>query len=72
MKACGIKLNIELPKRLPTAKPVKRVMKLLYDGPEIRGIIETPTREQQLTMVTIRVAVPHTKAGEGFICSDCF
>jgi len=33
----------------------------------MRGIIETPISEQQLTSVTIKVAVLHTRVGEGLI-----
>lgn len=70
--ACGIKLNIALPNRLPTARPVNRVMNTLYDGPEISGIIDTPINEQQLTNVTIRVAGPQIMAGEGFMVINAF
>lgn len=31
--------------------------------------MDTPISEQELTIVTIRVAVPQTRAGEGFIAA---
>lgn len=34
--------------------------------------METPMREQQLTIVTIAVAEPHTRPGEGLMVADYY